>query len=176
MMMLAELGRFDEAIRAMEITLKNEPNDFVAWYYGGCTLDVAGQAARAREAWREGIRRSDAILAKAENYHPRIWQGRMYAKLGLRDKAIEAARRALEVYPNHPFVLYHMGAIRAILGDKKEAIEILKQAVDNGWMGIHYVYDEQRPRKELFSLRDDPRFQAVRTKLARKVAALEKRF
>src|SRR6266566_4751994 len=134
MMMLAELGRFEEAIRAMEITLKNEPNDFVAWYWAGCILNVAGQTARAREAWREGIRRSDAILAKAENYHPRLWQGRMYAKLGLREKALEAARRALEVYPDHPFVLYYTSVIRAILGDKKEAIETLKQAVDNGWM------------------------------------------
>ncbi len=176
MMMLAELGRFDEAIRAMEITLKNEPNDFVAWYYGGCILDVAGQAARAREAWREGIRRSDAILAKAENYHPRLWQGRMYAQLGLRDTALESARRALEVYPNHPFVLYHTSVIRAILGDKKEAVETLKQAVENGWMGIHYVYAEQRPNKELYNLREDPRFQAVRAELARKVAALEKQY
>src|SRR4029077_6872259 len=92
MMMLAELGRFQEGIRAMEITLKNEPNDFFAPNSGGCILDFAGQAARAREAWREGIRRSDAILAKAENYHPRVWQGRMYARLGLRDKALESAR------------------------------------------------------------------------------------
>jgi tetratricopeptide (TPR) repeat protein len=176
MTVLAELGRFDEAIRAMEITLKNQPNDFVAWYYAGCILDGAGQAARAREAWREGIRRSDAILAKAENHHPRLWQGRMYAKLGLREKALEAARRALEVYPNHPFVLYNTSVIRAILGDKKEAVESLRQAVKNGWLGIHYVYYEERPNKELYNLRDDPRFQAVRAELARKVAELEKHY
>jgi len=176
MMMLAELGRFDEAILMMEITLKNEPGDFVAWYYAGCILDVAGQAARAREAWREGIRRSEAILAKAENYHPRLWQGRMYAKLGLRLKALDAAKRALNVYPNHPFVLYYRSVIRAILGDKKEAVEILRQAVENGWLGIHYVYNEQRPNKELYNLRDDPQFQAVRAELARKVAELEKQY
>ena len=100
----------------------------------------------------------------------------MYAQLGLRDEALESTRRALEVYPNHPFVLYHTSVIRAILGDKKEAVETLKQAVENGWMGIHYVYHEQRPNKELYNLRDDPQFQAVRADLARKVAALEKKY
>ena len=68
------------------------------------------------------------------------------------------------------------GVTRAILGDKKEAVEILEQAVANGWMGIHYVYDDQRPYGELYSLRDDPQFQAVRAERARKVAALEKQY
>ena len=176
MRLLARLGRFDEAIRAMEITLKNEPNDLVAWYFAGSVLDIAGQAARARETWREGIRRSDAVLAKAENYHPRVFQGMMYAKLGLREKAIETDRRALEAYPNHPFVLYFTSLARAILGENKEAVEILKQAVANGWLGIHYVYDDQRPYGELYNLRDDPQFHVVRAELARKVAALEKQY
>ena len=100
----------------------------------------------------------------------------MYAKLGLRGRALGTVQRALEVYPNHPFVLYYTSVIRAILGDKKEAIETLKQAVENGWMGIHYVYHEQRPNKELYNLREDPQFKAVRADLARKVADLEKQF
>jgi DNA-binding winged helix-turn-helix (wHTH) protein/TolB-like protein/Flp pilus assembly protein TadD len=174
--LLANLGRFDEAIRAMEITVKNEPNDFVAWQIGGTVLEIAGHPVRAREAWREGIRRSEAILAKVENFHPRVFQGLMYAYLGLREKALETDRRALEAYPNHPFVLYYSCMTRAILGDKEEAIETLKQAVDNGWMGIHYVDNDQRPGWELYNLRDNPRFQAVRAELARKVAELEKQY
>jgi tetratricopeptide (TPR) repeat protein len=174
--LLADLRRSDEGIQAMEITLRNEPNDFVAWYFGGIVLEMAGQRARAIEAWREGIRRSDAILAKAENYHPRVWQALMYARLGLREKAIKTDRLALEAYPNHPFVLYFTSMARAILGDKEEAIETLKQAVDNGWLGIHYVDHDQRPGWELYNLRDNPRFQALRAKLARKVAELEKQY
>jgi len=131
MRLLAELGRFDEAIRAMEITLNNEPNDFVARYFGGLVFEISSQPAQARKMWREGIRRTDAILAKAENHHPRLWQGRMYAKLGLREKALAAARRALEVYPNHSFVLYNTSVIRAILGEKKEAVETLRR----NWLG-----------------------------------------
>jgi len=112
--------------------------------------------------WREGIRRTDAVLAKAENYHPRLWQGMMYAKLGLREKALGTVRLALQAYPNHPFVLYFTSVIHAILGDKKEAVEILRQAVDNGWIAIHYVDYQQRLHGEMYNLRDDPQFQAVR--------------
>jgi predicted DNA-binding transcriptional regulator len=66
--------------------------------------------------------------------------------------------------------------IHAILGEKKEAVKSLVQAVDNGWMGIHYVYTMQRPHRELCNLREDPQFQAMRAGLARKVAELEKQF
>jgi len=176
MMTLAELGRFNEAIRAMEITLKNEPNDFVALYFGGLVFEIARHSARARETWHEGIRRSEAVLAKAENYHPRVWQGMMYAKLGLREKALGTVGRALQVYPNHPFVLYFTSVIYAILGDKKEAVEILKQAVDNGWMGSHYLDYQQRLHGEMYNLRDDRQFQAVRAELTRKVVELERQY
>jgi tetratricopeptide (TPR) repeat protein len=174
--LLGELGRLDEAIRAMEMTLKNEPNDLVARYYGGWVLDRRGRVTQAREVWREGTRRSEAMIAKADNYLPRVWQGMMYAKLGMRDEALETVRRALEVYPNHPFVLFHLALIQAILGEKKEAVESLAQSIDKGWMAIHYVYTMQRPHREFYNLREDPNFQAVRAGLARKVAQLDEPF
>jgi len=174
--LLGELGRFDEAFHAMEITLKREPNDLVARYFGGWVLERGGHGARAREIWREGARRGDAMIAKAENFHSRAWQGLLYARLGMRGEALNTVRRALDAYPNHPFVLYQTSLIHAVLGEKKEAVESLAQAVEHGWMGIHYVYTMERPHRELYSLRGDPQFQAVRALLARKVADLEKEF
>jgi DNA-binding winged helix-turn-helix (wHTH) protein/TolB-like protein/Flp pilus assembly protein TadD len=172
--LLGEIGRFDEAVRAMEIILKREPDDLVARYFGGWVLELAGHRARAREIWRDGTRRSEAMIARAENYHSRVWQGMMYAKLGMRAQALETIRRALESYPNHPFVLFHKATIDAILGDKEPAVESLRQAVDSGWVGIHYVYTYQRPHRELYNLRDDPQFQAVRARLERIVAEMDK--
>lgn len=174
--LFGETGRLNEAVKATEITLKNEPNDLVARYFGGWVLDLGGHVAQAREMWREGARRSEAMIAKADNYYPRVWQGKMYAKLGMREEALQTVRRALEIHPNHPFVLFEVGVIHAILGDNRAAVETLRQAVENGWMGIHYFYTYQRPHRELYNLRNDPQFQAVQAGLARKVADLERQF
>src|SRR5262249_13617959 len=58
--LLGTIGRFDDAVKAAEITLKNEPGDLVARYFSGWALDLGGHAAQAREVWREGARRSEA--------------------------------------------------------------------------------------------------------------------
>jgi len=138
MMLYTELGQFLKAMQIAEATTHNRPEDYVGWYFAGCTFATAGYPERARQIWMEGIRQTVEIVARRDSSVTRAFLGIMYAKLGMRVQALGEAQRALAEDPQIPAVRYFVAKIYAILGDRDEAISHLKQAVANGFLTLGY--------------------------------------
>jgi hypothetical protein len=65
--------------------------------------------------------------------------------------------------------MFFLGKIRAILGDRAEAIAYLKRAVVEGFLMLQFFDYHRRPHMGLHSLDLDKDFQAVRDELAKKI-------
>ncbi len=66
-------------------------------------------------------------------------------------------RRRLSYSPNDASTLYNAACAYALLGRKKEALETLKKAIENGYWHLDTIARDT----DLRSLHDDPEFQAL---------------
>jgi adenylate cyclase len=78
--------------------------------------------------------------------------------LGDRERGLAWARRAREIEPDEPMLLYNLACIYSLAGELSEAIECLERAIQDGF--AHKMWLDQD--SNLDPLRDDPRFRALR--------------
>jgi adenylate cyclase len=126
------------------------------------SLRMLGQHDDAKAANREGIVRAERILA----LNPA--DGRVLAlgsvalhEDGEPERAMEWSRRSLELYPDDMSALLNAVCLRAKLGMKEEALEILERVFNRGWGKRDWV--DRDPDYDF--LRDDPRFKRLLAKL-----------
>ena len=81
--------------------------------------------------------------------------------IGEFDKARQWAERALDTDRQEPAVLYNVACTFALMGEPDRAIELLGEAIDNGFGYRAWLEHDN----ELESLRDDERFQALLKRL-----------
>ena len=170
------LGQFEQAIAMERRCLAAAPLTQAAWFDLGGVYIAAGRAAEARATWTEGARVIESQVAKFENFRTRIWLGLLYAALGRRDQALAQTRIALALEPADPWALYHAGCIRALLGDRNEALRLIRRALDNGFLSLHYVTGYQRLGFPLHSLRNDPGLHELTRSLEQRVNELRARY
>jgi tetratricopeptide (TPR) repeat protein len=172
MTLYGRLRHYDRAIEMGQRLLKNEGEGMGPLLsYGdfGKTLKQAGRAEQARAAWLEGARLGEAQLAAIENVRSRIWLGHIYAELEERERALAQVKRANTIEPDNAWVLYQSGDINAKLGNKREAVAYLKQAVARGFRELQYfsyLLDDR--------LGGDPEYLAVRDGLQKRVDELRR--
>jgi adenylate cyclase len=126
------------------------------------SLRMLGRHDDAKAANREGIVRAERILA----LNPA--DGRVLAlgsvalhEDGEPERAMEWSRRSLELYPDDMSALLNAVCLRAKLGMKEEALEILERVFNRGWGKRDWV--DRDPDYDF--LRDDPRFKRLLAKL-----------
>jgi tetratricopeptide (TPR) repeat protein len=146
------------------------------WLEWGQVFLAAGQRDRTTATFREGAQKIQTQLALVDNVRNRTYLSLLYAGAGDRDKAQEQANRSLLAEPNDPWVLFWICNVHSVLGNRSQAVDYLKRAVANGFLAIHYVQLQERPRGGLYGLRDDREYQAVRDALERKVEELKKKY
>jgi adenylate cyclase len=76
-------------------------------------------------------------------------------------RALEWAERALDAAPDEPSVLYNLGCMYSLMGEKDRAIARVDEAVKLGF-GYRAWLEKDG---DLDPLRDDPRFQAILARL-----------
>ena len=76
-------------------------------------------------------------------------------------RAREWAERALEADPGEPSILYNVGCMYSLMGDKDRAIALVDEAVQKGF-GYRAWLEQDG---DLDPIRGDPRFQAILTRL-----------
>ena len=143
----------------------------------GYVLQELGEAPLAERIWRERAPVFERGLAGIRNERQRIGLGLIYA--GLRDKprALEQVRLALETNPGDPWSLFYAADIHAQLDDERKALETLRQAVDRGFLALHYLDNHLKHWPfGLYRFRNHPDFRAVRDQLASKVARLREQY
>jgi hypothetical protein len=122
------------------------------------TLDAALAKMQSGDA-RGAAQILEQVTQKKAPRAPRAWSalGRAYQQLHRFDEAIVAYRRALDLGPGSPRVLYSLGSAYAAKGDADHAFEWLRRARESG----RYDMTEMTVEEDLKSLRTDPRFSAL---------------
>jgi tetratricopeptide (TPR) repeat protein len=122
------------------------------------------------------VRYGEALLATNENPMSRVLQGMIYAKMGDTAQALGNVAQSLAADPQHPVLLFFAAQARALMGLRREALDTLKAAVENGFFNLPMIEFLTRPGMSFHILRNDPDFHAIRADLARRIDALRSRY
>ncbi len=149
------MGQNDQSIELFQKVLKLKPDFYTVMADLKMAFEAGGKKAEASEV----VERMITFFAKYLWDHPddaraHVLYGIQLAQLGKQDQAKEEAQKALELSPNDALMLYNIACLHSLLGDKKEAIDILKKCIQAGYQ----FYDWIRHDPDLDNLRDDPEF------------------
>jgi tetratricopeptide (TPR) repeat protein len=156
---LLYLGRTQEAERVMRETVAAVPDQHKALAYLGKFLYYQGKLGEAEEV----LARAHAAAGVGADPIVDHMSGYLAAAQGQRDRVDPAilALRPEEVFDGD--IAYGLGGIRALLGDKTEALAWLRRAVDIG----NHNYPWFQRDKNYDALRGDPEYQAILAEVRR---------
>jgi tetratricopeptide (TPR) repeat protein len=148
----------------------------IVWVCGSILREL-GEEVSVRRIWRQRAQEIERMLGDIRNERSRIGLGMIYAGLNEGPRALDQVRLALQTNPGDPWSLFYTSAIYAQVGDQRRALEALRQAVDRGFLAIHYLDQHLNHWPDsLYRFRNQPEFRAVRERLASKVALLRARY
>jgi TolB-like protein/Tfp pilus assembly protein PilF/predicted Ser/Thr protein kinase len=151
-------GEFAQAIKLFEQAARSRENH-EAQYFAAQSYAALGDEASALAAYRKAQR---AVERHVELYPDDARAYTMGAvalcRLGEKEAGLKWAEKAVAIDPADPGIQYNVACLFALEGEASKAIERLQAAVDAGFAHKHWV--EKDP--DLDSLRDDPRFKALK--------------
>ena len=144
-----EANEFEKAAAAYGEAAKNKPDDLYLLYKQGQAYERAGKAEQAESIYKMLAEKSpkDAI-----NYYGGIMA--MYDKANNTAKAIEAAKKVVELNPKNEQAYYNLGFLHQKVQNYGEAIAAFRQAIevkpeyDLAWFQIGYCYYVQKKYTE----------------------------
>ena len=150
-------GRYADAIqmfqKAIEIAPKQELN------YGnlGDSYRLSGKQAEARKAYQQAIALAHADLATNPKSAAALGSLALYyARLGDKEQALEYIDRARAADPDNVNLQYNEALVRSEVGQSKEALKALEQAIKGG-----YSWKVAEAEPDFHSLRNDPQFRSL---------------
>jgi len=187
--------RYDEAEQEFKDAIRLNSNSFDAYYFYGRTCFAHGQIEKSAEMFLKAseVRREDfqsvLLLAQSlrmlgkdgaqEKIHEGIKRARKQLELnpndrralslgsgdlfniGEREEAFEWINKALKLYPEDAGVLINGACLYAKDGNKEKALDLLELSFGKGYGKKDWI--EHDPDYD--SLRDEPRFKALLSKL-----------
>ncbi len=144
-----EANEFDKAAAAYGEAAKTKPDDLYLAYKQGQAYERGGKLEQAETIYKMLAEKSpkDAI-----NYYRGIMA--MYDKVNNSVKAIEAAKKVVELNPKDEQALYNLGFLHQKVQNYGEAIAAFRQAIevkpdyDFAWFQIGYCYYVQKKYTE----------------------------
>jgi tetratricopeptide (TPR) repeat protein/S1-C subfamily serine protease len=137
---LHRLGKYAEAVKALNRAIALEPNSLNAHYAKGLALGSSGDLTNALKAFDKAIALVPQIIAadrehkikKADFYY--LWKYRSFALKGLGDDrgALAAISEAIRLEPEDIIFLNEKARLLSNLGDKKGAISIYDLIITKG--------------------------------------------
>jgi TolB-like protein/Flp pilus assembly protein TadD/predicted Ser/Thr protein kinase len=157
-------GDLPMAASLYEEAMRVRPEDFYAPLLVAQIYYELGRHEDARAARERGV----GLVERRIDLHPddarALYMGANgLVGLGLKDKGLDWARRAREIDPDDPMLLYNLGCIHSLAGNIEEAIDCLERAaagglLQKGW----YEHDG-----DLDPLRGHPRFKILLEKMGK---------
>lgn len=186
------MGRFDEAKTEFETAMRMDPGQVQTAYLYGRACFQRGELAQAAKLFEKACRGRDhyeacyfaaqthtalgdneaalgayrlALRALEKHVQLNPDDARAFTigavslcRLGERQAGLEWAERAIAIDPNDAGIQYNVACLFALEGEKTRAIQSLEAAVRAGFAHRDWVAKDP----DLDSLRDDPRFQALK--------------
>ena len=153
---LADAGRLDEARPLLAGALESDPTN-------GALNIAASRALMAQNKPQEAYLAAKSAVDAGLNYVAAIGQlGLAALAAGHVDEAIAAFRQAAEFPVARASSFYNLACALAVKGDKDAAFDALGKAVDNGYRDVAAMSADA----DLAPLRDDPRFAALKARIA----------
>ena len=138
------------------------PDDYNAPGLLPQVYDSLGLKVEADAARRRALQAAEKHLELHPDDARALYSGACaLARLGQQGRALEWTQRALAADPEDPGVLYNVACNDAVLGRSEEAVDCLEKAINNGLRDKRWIEHDS----ELDSLRSNPRFQALLTRL-----------
>jgi non-specific serine/threonine protein kinase len=155
-------GDLDKAERYFEEASRVRPDDFQSPLLEAQICETLKRTEKAQALRRRGV----DLVAEHIELHPddarALYMGANgLVALGEREKGLEWARRAQQIEPDEPMLLYNLGCIYSLAGELEEAIDCLKRAVARGLTQKGWFEHDSN----LDPLREHPRFRALMDKL-----------
>ncbi len=151
-------GQFDKAVQLFEDACRIR-DEFEAQFFAAQTYAAMGREDRAREAYQKAVQAVDKHLELNPDNARAVTMGAVsLCRLGEPEKGLQWAERAVAIDPDDAGIKYNVACLYALEGHKDRAFECLQDAVRAGF--AHKDWVENDP--DLNSLRDDPRFKALK--------------
>jgi adenylate cyclase len=158
---------FPAATRHYERAVELVESDFHAWAMLSTCYQAAGDSAKVREAAKRMVSESQvAVQQDPSNGAALGILAGGYALLGDKDKTREWIDRALLVDPDNLNMRYNFACILAVTGDKEAALKMLESSLS---ACAEYQLRIVENDPDLDSLRDDPRFDALIARAAKRL-------
>jgi tetratricopeptide (TPR) repeat protein len=150
-------GRFREAAEAFEQADRLEPGVPQKALNLGDAYAKLGRPDDAHATYEEGVERCRRLLrVNARDASTVAYLALLEAKLGRHTEAVRHADEAVSLRPSDGDVLSFKASVLALAGRKPEAVDTLREALDNG-----YSVALARRDEDLAGLRDVPRFKEL---------------
>ena len=155
-------GDIERSAELFRMAAKIRHEDFQSSMLLGQSLRMLGRIEEARAAAKEGIHRAEnaLVLNPLDGRALSLGSGSLFDN-GQKARAMEWSQRSLELYPDDVGTLVNAACLRAKLGLKEEALEIIERVFARGWGKRDWV--EHDPDYDI--LRDDPRFKKLLARL-----------
>ena len=147
-------GRYADAAAATEKALQMDSNNYMVWSNLALAYEQLHEQAKAAAARK----RSEMLAEEEVKRNPQDGTipsvlATCYAQDGQSEKAVAHIRTALALAPGDPSVLQNVAEAYEVLGDRKQALDYIQQALKKGAPLRDLTTDP-----ELQSLLKDPRF------------------
>ena len=151
-------GKPEEAAAWYERAAEIQPDDYQTLLLLGFVYTKLGRDEDGERVRREGIRLVEERLEFEPNGVRALYLGaNALVSLGELDRGLEWARRALDIEPDEPMLLYNTACIYCIAGRPEEAVGFLEEAVRQGFSNRDWMRNDV----DLDPLRDEPRFKTL---------------
>ena len=155
-------GKLAKAAGLFEQATRVKPDDFQAPGMVALVYEGLGRKDDAIAAHRKGLELIEKHLAVHPDDARAIYLGAgSLLQLGEPEKGLEWARRALQIDPEEPSILYNVGCVYALRGAIEEAIDCIEAAVKFGFGHKEWIQNDS----DLDALRSHPRFLALLERL-----------
>jgi TolB-like protein/Flp pilus assembly protein TadD len=155
-------GKLEQAIREYEEASRVRPEDYQSPLLVAQSYEDLGHADLAKMSRLRGVAIAEAHLKLTPDDARALYMGANgLVALGEVEKGLAWARRAVDMGPDDPMLLYNVACIFSLAGRTDEALDYVEASVANGMRFRGWLEHDSN----LDSIRHTPRFQAVMKRL-----------